>query len=48
MYNCTLCIFGCAASSLLQGLGFGKWGLLFVTVHGLLVGVASLVADQGL
>ena len=28
MYNLYLCIFGCAASSLLQGLSFGcgKWG----------------------
>ena len=26
----------------------GEWGLLFVAVHGLLVAVASLVAEHGL
>ena len=26
----------------------GQWGLLFVTVHGLLIAVASLVAEHGL
>ena len=26
----------------------GEWGLLFVAVHGLLIGVASLVAERGL
>ena len=26
----------------------GKWGLLFVAVHGLLIAVASLVAEHGL
>ena len=26
----------------------GKWGLLFVAVHGLLIAVASLVAEQDL
>ena len=28
--------------------GFGKWGLLFVVVHGLLIVVASLVVEHGL
>ena len=27
---------------------FSKWGLLFVAVHGLLIAVASLVANHGL
>ena len=26
----------------------GEWGLLFIVVHGLLVSVASLVAEHGL
>ena len=26
----------------------GKWGLLFVVVHGLLIAVASLVVEHGL
>ena len=26
----------------------GEWGLLFVAVHGLLIAVASLVAEHGL
>ena len=26
----------------------GKWGLLFLAVHGLLTAVASLVAEHGL
>ena len=26
----------------------GKWGLLFVVVHGLLIAVASFVAEHGL
>ena len=26
----------------------GKWGLLFVAVHGLLIAVASFVAEHGL
>ena len=26
----------------------GKWGLLFIAVHGLLIAVASLVAEHGL
>ena len=26
----------------------GEWGLLFVVVHGLLIAVASLVAEHGL
>ena len=40
-------IFGCAGSSLLHGL-FSRcreWGLLFVAVRGLLIVVASLVAE---
>ena len=28
--------------------GCGKWGLLFVAVHGLLIAVASLVVEHGL
>ena len=27
---------------------FGKWGLLFVAVRGLLIAVASLAAEHGL
>ena len=34
--------FGCFGSSLLHG------GLLFIAVHGLLLAVASLVAEHGL
>ena len=26
----------------------GEWGLLFIAVHGLLIAVASLVAEHGL
>ena len=45
MYLWLCCIFIAAGAFLwLWQVG----GLLFVTVHGLLVGVASLVADQGL
>ena len=43
-------IFGCVGSSLLCA-GFsscGKWGLLFVAVRGLLIAMASLVAEHGL
>ena len=36
-----LSVFGCAGSSLLQGLSL-------VVVHGLLIGVASLVVEHGL
>ena len=41
--------FGSARSSLLLGLvsSFGKWGCS-VAVHGLLIGVASLVAEHRL
>ena len=45
-----LFIFGCVGSSLLCT-GFsscGEWGLLFVAVRGLLIAVASLVAEHGL
>ena len=37
-----LCCFARAFSSC------GEWGLLFVAVHGLLIAVASLVAEHGL
>ena len=44
-------IFGCVGSLLLRA-GFfsscGERGLLFVAVRGLLIAVASLVAEQGL
>ena len=45
-----LFIFGYAGSSLLHRLfsSCGKWGLLFVEVCGLLLAVASLVAEHGL
>ena len=46
-----LFIFGCIASLLLLCAGFlscGKRGLLFVEVGGLLIAVASLVAEHGL
>ena len=47
-----LFIFGCAGSWLL-GKGFflveaNIWGLLFVSVQGLLIGVASLIVEHGL
>ena len=46
-----LFIFDCVWSSLLRA-GFlsscSEWGLLFVAVHGLLIAVASLVAEHGL
>ena len=43
-----LLIFGCTGSSLLRGLfsSCSKQGLLFIVVHGLLISVASLVAEQ--
>ena len=43
-------IFGCARSSLLHGHFFscGDWELLFIAVHGLLLMVASLIAEHGL
>ena len=40
-FQIVLFVFGCAGSSLLRGLSL-------VVVHGLLIGVASLVADHGL
>ena len=43
--------FGCVGFLLLRaGLfsGCGEWGLLFIAVHGLLIVVASLVAEHGL
>ena len=45
-----LFIFGCVGSSLLRGLfsSCGERGLLFLEVHGLLIVVASLVAEHGL
>ena len=45
-----LSIFGCVGSSL-RARAFsscGERGLLFVVVHGLLIAVASLVAEHGL
>ena len=41
--------FGCAGSSLLRGLfsSWGDWGPLSVAVLGLLLAVASLVAEHG-
>ena len=41
----SLFIFDCIGSSLLRK---GFRGLLFVAVHGLLIAVASLVAEHGL
>ena len=45
-----LFIFGCAGFSLLQGLSLvaASGGLLSRAVHGLLIEVASLVAEHGL
>ena len=45
-----LLIFGFTGSWLLLGLfsSCGKWGLLSSAVHGLLIVVASLVAERGL
>ena len=44
-----LFVFGCVGSSLLHAFSScGEWGLLFVAVHGLLIAVASLVAEHGL
>ena len=37
LHCCTLAFSSC-----------GEWGLLFVTVRGLLVAVASLIVEQGL
>ena len=46
-----VCLFGCVGSLLLHA-GFlsscGEQGLLFVVVRGLLIVVASLVAEHGL
>ena len=39
--------FGCVESWLLHVGSCGEWGLLFVAVRGLLIGVASLVAEHG-
>ena len=47
-YFC-LFIFGCAGSSLLGvSFGYGKQGLLFVVVHGLIIGMASPVLEHQL
>ena len=45
-----LFIYGCIGSSLLRaGVSLsGERGLLFIAVHGLLIAVASLVAEHGL
>ena len=44
-----LFIFGCIVSSLLHaGFSCSERGLLFVALHGLLIAVASLVAEHGL
>ena len=46
-----LFILGCIGSSLLRARAFsscGERGLLFIAVHGLLIAVASLVAEHGL
>ena len=45
-----LFIFGCSGSSLLCRLfsSCGEGGLLFIAVRGLLIVVASLVAERGL
>ena len=45
-----LFIYGCVGSPLLRAgfLSCGERGLLFVVVRGLLIAVASLVADHGL
>ena len=41
--------FGCAGTLLLSGFSLvAEWGLLFAAAHGLLIGVASLVAEHGL
>ena len=43
-------IFGCFGSLLLcvAFSSCGEWGLLFIAVRGLLIAVASLVAEHGL
>ena len=45
-----LFVFGCVGSSLLRAAfsSCGEWGLLFVAMRGLLIVVASLVAEHGL
>ena len=43
-----LFIFGYVGSALLCTGFLGEQGLLFVAVHGLLIAVASLVAERGL
>ena len=45
-----LFIFGCIGSLFLRAAfsSCGKWGLVFVAVCGLLIAVASLVAELGL
>ena len=48
---CFVLVFnGCVGSSLLRGLfsGCGERGLLFIAVRGMLIAVASLVAEHGL
>ena len=50
IYLFYLFIFGCVGSSLLRA-GFSscsEWGPLFIAVRGLLIVVASLVAEHGL
>mgnify|MGYP006996711757 CR=1 FL=1 len=49
-FNFYLCIFDCVGSSLLclDFFSCGKWRLLFIAVHGLLISVASLFATHGL
>ena len=50
-YFIYLFIFGCVGSSLLCARAFsscGERGLLFIGVRGLLIAVASLVAEHGL
>ena len=49
-YFLYLICFGCAGSFLLHGLfsTCSEWGLLFVLVQGLLIAVASLVAQHRL
>ena len=43
-----LFIFGCIGSSVLRRISLGEPGLLFIAVRGLLIAVASLVAEPGL
>ena len=42
---CTWAFFSCGERAFFS---CGEWGLLFVVVHGLLIAVASLVAEHGL